>query len=436
MGHERRARAPAAAGGRTSPSTDVRYARSGGGPRSASGGAAAGNAGSGAATETAIHTARGAVGSTVGATAAVASGGGAMWHFAGGKLNPRLSRIGWPPGAVEAARTSGGTTRTIATSRNTALRVLAAMTCVDRSHLLYAVRRAEATPCGSGRRLYAHPMPMRAAAALAACLLSAACAGGAASAARSQDDRAIRALYDRFASAVRARDAAALMQNFAAGGDLFVFDLTAIGEHQSLDACAAFYRSFLASLPGTIDRVEIRDLGVAADAAIGYSHAVVEIGLTDANGSRSGMTLFLTDGLRKIDGAWRVVQHHLSEAPASAAARQAGLRLAANESSAVMSLRTLNAACVTYAAASGGGFPPNLSAVSHLIDAALASGAKNGYLFTYTPGAAAGGATTTYAIAAAPSPGQTGGRYFFTDQTGVIRASAAGPATASDRPIG
>jgi len=122
-------------------------------------------------------------------------------------------------------------------------------------------------------------------------------------------------------------------------------------------------------------------------------------------------------------------------------------KMAANEASAVGSLRTINTACVTYSTTYNIGFPSTLAALgtsgavssssAQLIDNVLAGGSKSGYTFAYTPGALAGGVTPTYAVTASPiNAGTTGQRYFFTDQSGVIRANATtGPATASDAPI-
>ena len=81
---------------------------------------------------------------------------------------------------------------------------------------------------------------------------------------------------------------------------------------------------------------------------------------------------------------------------------------------------------------------PASSTSAGLIDSALASGAKGGYVFTYTAGATGvGGNVLSYSISANPiTPGTTGQRRFFTDQSGVIRASTAGVADASSTPIG
>ena len=123
-------------------------------------------------------------------------------------------------------------------------------------------------------------------------------------------------------------------------------------------------------------------------------------------------------------------------------------KMAANEASAVGSLRTINTSCVEYSTTYGTGFPRTLaslgtsgaatSASADLIDSVLASGTKSGYAFTYAPGTAdAAGNTNTYTITAVPvAPGTSGQRDFFTDQSGVIRANAAGAADANSTPIG
>src|SRR5271169_1222464 len=70
-------------------------------------------------------------------------------------------------------------------------------------------------------------------------------------------------------------------------------------------------------------------------------------------------------------------------------------KMAANEASAVGSLRTLNTSSVEYSI-SYGNYPPNLGALggtgtasstaAGLIDSVLSTGTKSGYTFTYTAG--------------------------------------------------
>lgn len=129
-------------------------------------------------------------------------------------------------------------------------------------------------------------------------------------------------------------------------------------------------------------------------------------------------------------------------------------RMAANEASAVGSLRTINTALVTYASTYPGapapcGMPPSLAnlapavnatnAAADLLDNVLgvAAPVKSGYNFIYVQTATdVNGCGTTYTINADPvTRGTTGQRSFFTDQTGVIRSDPANVATAASTPI-
>jgi type IV pilus assembly protein PilA len=121
-------------------------------------------------------------------------------------------------------------------------------------------------------------------------------------------------------------------------------------------------------------------------------------------------------------------------------------KMSANEASAVGSLRAINAACTNYSSNWGKGFPVSLSnlgprkpptaTAADLIDSLLASGKKSGYTFVYVSGRPTSGKIGTYTVQANPSVAQkTGGRYFFTDQTGVIRYNLGAAATALSRPI-
>jgi type IV pilus assembly protein PilA len=120
-------------------------------------------------------------------------------------------------------------------------------------------------------------------------------------------------------------------------------------------------------------------------------------------------------------------------------------RIAANEASAVGSIRTLNTAEVTYASTypdrgftctlSNMGPPAGTAAATStsagLVDAVLASGTKSGYTFVLT-GCTVAGTTTinvTYQSTGVPTAaGQTGQRAFCSDQSGVIKYDASGTA--------
>jgi prepilin-type N-terminal cleavage/methylation domain-containing protein len=124
-------------------------------------------------------------------------------------------------------------------------------------------------------------------------------------------------------------------------------------------------------------------------------------------------------------------------------------RMAANEASAVGSLRTINTSNVTYASTYGVGFSPTLAALggscptgttptvtnSCLLDPVLAAAVKSGYGFTYAAGAAVNSVINTYTVTGMPvSPGSSGQSSFFTDESGVIRKDPSGTAATVGSP--
>jgi prepilin-type N-terminal cleavage/methylation domain-containing protein len=122
-------------------------------------------------------------------------------------------------------------------------------------------------------------------------------------------------------------------------------------------------------------------------------------------------------------------------------------KMAANEASAVGSIRTLNTAAVTYSITYGG-YPsalsklgpasPATSTSADLVDSVLAGGTKSGYSFSWSGGTPdASGNIQNYASFASPvTVGTTGQRYFYSDQSGVIRANSAGVANINSTPLG
>ena len=113
-------------------------------------------------------------------------------------------------------------------------------------------------------------------------------------------------------------------------------------------------------------------------------------------------------------------------------------KMAANEASAVGSVRTINTSEVAYANAcpnlgftvvlNNMGTAATCPGAQNLLDPQLSTGTKSGYSFALGGGS---GATpeTTYSVTATPLSTSSGTRGFFSDQTGVIRFSASGAAT-------
>ena len=134
-------------------------------------------------------------------------------------------------------------------------------------------------------------------------------------------------------------------------------------------------------------------------------------------------------------------------------------REAANQASAVESLRALSTAEFTYYSTYNAGYtatlgylgpPPSgsLDDATHaaIVDNVLSgtatggsvamSSVKNGYLFTYSPGVSANGRILSFTINADPvNRGTTGLNSYFVDQTGVVRQNPTTKASAADSPL-
>lgn len=129
-------------------------------------------------------------------------------------------------------------------------------------------------------------------------------------------------------------------------------------------------------------------------------------------------------------------------------------RMAANEASAVASVRSINTSQVVYQNSYDIGFAKKLSDLgdggaaancapatqptsssSCLLDSTLASGIKSGYNFTYTP-VPTGAFITSYKVNADPiTSGGSGQRHFFSDESLVIRVNNVAVATNGDPSI-
>jgi len=122
-------------------------------------------------------------------------------------------------------------------------------------------------------------------------------------------------------------------------------------------------------------------------------------------------------------------------------------RIAANQASAIESLRVIGTSEVTFAALFGNGYSATLAAMgpvqpgavatasaAGLIDDLLASGAKSGYTFTYTPTLLdPTGRYNGYTVLANPVVvGTTGIDFYYEDETHLIRMNTTAPAGSTD----
>jgi type IV pilus assembly protein PilA len=119
-------------------------------------------------------------------------------------------------------------------------------------------------------------------------------------------------------------------------------------------------------------------------------------------------------------------------------------KMAANEASAVATMRTINTSAVAYSTTYGA-YPTNLSnlgpaasassTAADLVDSVLGKdpATKSGYTFVW---AGTGTPVSAYSLTAKPvTQGTSGQRGFYTDQSGVIRADTSGTATSGSTPL-
>ncbi len=127
-------------------------------------------------------------------------------------------------------------------------------------------------------------------------------------------------------------------------------------------------------------------------------------------------------------------------------------RQAANQASAVGSLRTINTSEVTYASTYTTGFSdtlldldgtvtPSTAQAAGLIDSVLGNGVKSSYSFNYTvcpssfPCSTSPKHNDSYSVTASPVAGVGNGNFYYTDHSGVIRQNTSTTASVSDGPL-
>jgi hypothetical protein len=116
--------------------------------------------------------------------------------------------------------------------------------------------------------------------------------------------------------------------------------------------------------------------------------------------------------------------------------REGGGHRSGNEATTIGCLRTLTTAQAIFRERSGPSprYAGSLAALqgARYIDAILGSGTRQGYTFAVLQA----DALTWSAVASPIRSGRTGDRWFFVDQTGVIRFSTTGAASSLSTPIG
>lgn len=137
--------------------------------------------------------------------------------------------------------------------------------------------------------------------------LSAAATGATAS-----DDKAsITALEMRLRDGFIAKDVNAVMEGYAPGTRLFVFDVTPPRQHVGWQDYKKDWQELLAAFPGPVT-FSISDLDITVVGSVAYSHSIQAGQLTGKDGSKLNLVVRVTDVYRKLKGQWLIVQEHVS----------------------------------------------------------------------------------------------------------------------------
>jgi uncharacterized protein (TIGR02246 family) len=125
----------------------------------------------------------------------------------------------------------------------------------------------------------------------------------------SQDEMDIRALIDRWARAVREENRAGIRADH--DSEMLMFDVPPPFLSQGLDAYMATWDSFFSCSEKPVI-FDFHDVKITAGKDVAFATATGRCVSVDPNGKRERLEFRLTMGLRKMDGAWRIMHEHHS----------------------------------------------------------------------------------------------------------------------------
>jgi uncharacterized protein (TIGR02246 family) len=125
----------------------------------------------------------------------------------------------------------------------------------------------------------------------------------------SRDELEIQALIARWAKAVREQNRAGIRADH--DSEILMFDVPPPFLSRGLEAYMATWEQFLAWAEKPV-AFDFRDVNVIAGKNVAFATAIGHCAGVDQNGKREELEFRLTMGLRKIDGAWRILHEHHS----------------------------------------------------------------------------------------------------------------------------
>jgi ketosteroid isomerase-like protein len=131
------------------------------------------------------------------------------------------------------------------------------------------------------------------------------------SSAKESDEAEIRAMEAAMIKAFAAKDLDHGLAPYLQDDTLFIFDAIPPRQYVGIKAWRADNEGFMSVFHGPV-KAEMSDLSVTADGKLGFGHNLQHISGTDKDGKPIDLTLRVSDGYKKINGKWTIVEEHLS----------------------------------------------------------------------------------------------------------------------------
>ena len=122
------------------------------------------------------------------------------------------------------------------------------------------------------------------------------------------DEAAVRALFDRWAQAVRDENLEGIRADH--DPDMLMFDVPPPFASRGIEEYMATWRTFFRWQAKPV-MFEFRDVTITAGSDVAFATAIGRCGDT-SSGQRVDLDFRLTVGFRKQDGKWRIVHEHHS----------------------------------------------------------------------------------------------------------------------------